>query len=130
MYMPDDIQEIFTRACNDCHTNETTWPWYSYIMPVSYWVADHVEAGRGDLNFSKWEKYSTKKKVHKLEEVKEVLEADVMPLWEYTLLHPSANLSKEDRQKIYDWVETELSKLALNNAVKPGSSSDVQATTR
>ncbi|MDX1314936.1 MAG: heme-binding domain-containing protein, partial [Eudoraea sp.] len=89
----------------DCHSNHTVYPWYNNIAPVSYWMADHVDHGKGDLNFSDWATYSGKKKDHKLEEVVEVMEDEVMPLKEYTWTHEEARLSKEQRKAIIEWAE-------------------------
>ena len=64
----DDVHKILKKACFDCHSNTTRYPWYSNITPVNFWMADHVKHGKGDLNFSEWSKYSLKKKEHKMEE--------------------------------------------------------------
>ncbi len=114
MYIPTEIQTIFERSCNDCHTNITNWPWYSYVAPVSFWIANHVHDGRKDMNFSVWGDYSVKKKRHKLEDIKELVEIDEMPLWEYTLIHSRAKLSDADKLKIYKWVDAELERYPMD----------------
>ena len=82
---------IARRACYDCHSNETVWPWYAYVAPISWRVADHVEHGRGHANFSQWDD-----KQEKLSEFVEVVKSGEMPLSDYLLLHPEAELSSEE----------------------------------
>src|SRR6185436_12929985 len=66
---PAPVDAILRRACYDCHSNESRWPWYGYVAPVSWLVADDVKQGRKHLNFSDWNEYSAKKREHKLEEI-------------------------------------------------------------
>ena len=63
---PLEIASMLKASCYDCHSNETKYPWYSSISPVSWWVKHHVDEGRDELNFSKWSTFSEKKKDHKL----------------------------------------------------------------
>ena len=65
----DEVYTILKSACFDCHSNNTRYPWYAEIAPVSYWLDDHIRHGKGELNFSDWSSYSNKKKDHKLEEL-------------------------------------------------------------
>ncbi|MBT8305928.1 MAG: heme-binding domain-containing protein [Maribacter sp.] len=102
---PEEVKLILKNTCYDCHSNNTKYPWYNNIAPVSYWLADHVKHGKGELNFSDWENYSNKKKDHKLEEVVEVIEENAMPLKEYTWTHAEARLTDEQKQAIVDWVK-------------------------
>lgn len=102
---PEEVKLILKNTCYDCHSNNTKYPWYNNIAPVSYWLADHVKHGKGELNFSDWENYSNKRKDHKLEEVVEVIEENAMPLKEYTWTHAEARLTDEQRQAIVDWVK-------------------------
>lgn len=102
---PAEVKRILETSCYDCHSNNTEYPWYNNIAPVSYWLADHVKHGKGHLNFSEWDKYSKKKKDHKLEELIEMVEDGVMPLNEYTWTHSEANLTQEQKQGIIDWAK-------------------------
>tara|TARA_B110000977_G_C11059231_1_gene485262 strand:+ start:367 stop:843 length:477 start_codon:yes stop_codon:yes gene_type:complete len=88
--------------CYDCHSNQTSYPWYAEIAPVNYWLADHVNDGRKHFNVSAWSDYSTKKKDHKLEEVIEMVEEGEMPLDSYTWLH--GDLSENDTKLLLQWV--------------------------
>lgn len=102
---PQEVGMVLRQACYDCHSNNTVYPWYGNIAPVSYWMADHIDHGKGDLNFSDWANYSVRKKAHKLEEVVEVLENHEMPLKEYTWTHKEARLSQEERKAVIGWAE-------------------------
>lgn len=105
--VPQDVQAIMKRSCNDCHSNETVYPWYSNIAPISWSVVDHIRVGREELNFSKWGTYSTKKKDHKLKEICEQVESGEMPHNQYLWIHWDAKLSKNDIQRLCEWAESE-----------------------
>ncbi|MCP3980572.1 MAG: heme-binding domain-containing protein [bacterium] len=102
---PEDVKSILRRACYDCHSHETAWPWYSRVAPISWWVVDHVEHGRGDLNFSDWPLLDFEEQEHMLEEIEHEVADREMPLTSYTLIHRSARLSDDDRQKLVEWAE-------------------------
>lgn len=100
---PANVVAILERACYDCHSNQTEWPWYSHIAPVSFLVADDVEEGREHLNFSEWDKLPAGKRAHAIEEIWEEVEEGEMPLWFYTPLHPEAELTDADREALHGW---------------------------
>lgn len=100
---PPVVKEILHRACFDCHSHETAWPWYSRVAPVSWFVAHHVNEGRSDLNFSRWPAYDLDAQDHILREVHEVIKAGEMPLDSYVMGHPEARLSPQDRAQLLDW---------------------------
>ena len=102
---PAEVKTILVQTCYDCHSDNTEYPWYNNIAPVSYWLADHVKHGKGHLNFSAWEEYDTKKKDHKLEEVIEMVENGEMPLKEYTWTHEDARLTEKQREDIIQWAK-------------------------
>ena len=87
-----ETKQLVKRACFDCHSNETEWPWYSYIAPISWRVTEHVSHGREHLNFSEWNRPN-----EDLEEIKEKVEEGKMPLWDYLLMHSDAKLSDEEK---------------------------------
>lgn len=91
-------------ACYDCHSNQTNYPWYNNIAPVSYWLDEHIIDGKKHLNFAAWDSYSLKKKDHKLEEVAEEVEKGEMPLDEYTWTHGDAKLSEQQIKELVQWV--------------------------
>src|SRR5438046_2261214 len=78
--VPETVEAILKRSCNDCHTNETTYPWYSKIQPSAWFLKNHIDDGRRQLNFSTWKSLETRRKSKKLEEVCEQLESKEMPL--------------------------------------------------
>lgn len=113
--IPAQVNGLLQRACQDCHTHNTDWPWYSNISPVSWFVAEHVHDGRRHLNFSEWAKYDAKRADHKLEEIAEVLEKRAMPLPSYLPLHAHARLSEEDNQILIEWAKRERARLQGEN---------------
>ncbi|MCB9851060.1 MAG: heme-binding domain-containing protein [Phycisphaerales bacterium] len=100
---PAEVKAILKRACYDCHSNETVWPWYSKVAPVSWLVASDVHEGREQLNFSTWASAGAEQKAHRAHEAWEEVEEGEMPLWFYTPLHPDAKLSDADKQALKDW---------------------------
>lgn len=93
----EETRELVSRACFDCHSNQTVWPWYSYIAPISWRVAGHVDHGRGHLNFSEWDKPN-----EDFDEIKEVMDEGEMPLWDYLLMHSEAKLTPEETQALIE----------------------------
>jgi len=108
---PESVASILRTSCYDCHSNETVWPWYSHIAPISFMVASDVEEGRKHLNFSEWDKYDGSKRQNLLEEIIEEVEKEDMPITAYTFTHPNAKLDPYRINLLKDWV-------------KPGSSYD------
>lgn len=91
-----EMAGLVKRACGNCHSNETTWPWYSRVAPVSWLVASDVNEGRAKLNFSEWNRYGPEASEIKLKQIcKEVREGD-MPPWYYRPAHPEARLTAEE----------------------------------
>ena len=99
------ISNLLKTACYDCHSNETVYPWYSGIAPVSWLVNHDVEEGRDELNFSEWANYSLRRKNHKLEEVIELVEEGEMPIPIYTITHSDAKLSQEEIKLLVKWAK-------------------------
>jgi hypothetical protein len=112
--IPDNVATIMKGACNDCHSNTTTYPWYSMIQPLGFWLNHHVEEGKGHLNFSEFTKIPLRVQNHKFEEIVETVETREMPLESYTYLglHPEANLSGEQRQILIEWAKEQMELLA------------------
>ena len=104
--VPTNIHTILQEKCYDCHSNNTSYPWYSNFQPVAWWMADHIEDGEEELNFSDFKNYSEKKANHKLEEISEMIAADEMPLPSYTLIHRSAKITVEEKIAINTWIKS------------------------
>lgn len=111
--VPDNISQILKDACNDCHSNNTIYPWYASIQPVAFWLNHHVEEGKEHLDFSNFMKLPPKVQRHKLDEVVETVEEGEMPLSSYTYfgLHPKANLTQEQREVLITWAKVLKSKI-------------------
>ncbi len=101
-----EVRVILTRACYDCHSNETVWPWYSRLAPVSWLLAWDVHEGREELNFSTWNRYDWKKRQKIMKELWEEVKEGEMPPWFYLPLHPEARLSDSDYAVIRTWAGT------------------------
>ena len=111
--IPNDVENIFQSSCYDCHSNTTEYPWYSNVQPAAWFLADHVKDGKKHLNFSEFTNMPLFVQNHKLEETKEMVEEKEMPLPSYTYfgLHPEANLTDAQRQKIIDWADSQMNYL-------------------
>jgi hypothetical protein len=109
-----EVGAIFDRACNDCHSSKTDWPWYSQVAPVSWWLKSHVDDGRRQFSFSEWGTYPQRKASVKLKEICEQVTTGEMPLKSYLLLHPAAKLSDADKKAICDWTEQERKRSAAS----------------
>jgi hypothetical protein len=90
-----ETRDLAKRACFDCHSNESDWPWYSHIAPVSFWLANHIFEGRNRLNFSEWDKPNAK-----LEDVEETVKEGNMPPWYYTPIHAGARLTQDETNRL------------------------------
>jgi len=103
---PPQVEAILRRGCYNCHSNQTRWPWYAYVAPVSWLVVRDVERGRNHINFSTWDKYADDPEtvIRKLRNIDKVMQGRTMPLWYYLPEHAEARLSDADRAAIEDWV--------------------------
>lgn len=110
---PADVANMLKTSCYDCHSNNTNYPWYGYIAPVSYYLNDHVEDGKKHLNFSDWTTYSDKRKDHKLEEIAEEVAEGKMPLESYLNIHKEAELTQNQVDALVEWVAMTRSMNAL-----------------
>lgn len=98
-----EIASILKVSCYDCHSYQPTYPWYTNIAPVSWWIKHHINEGTHHLNFSDWGNYTQKRKDHKLYECIEMVEEDEMPMSSYTLMHKEAKLSAEQKTLLINW---------------------------
>lgn len=100
---PPEVQEILVGACFDCHSHQTVWPWYSKVAPVSWWIAHHVEEGRGDLNFSEWPVFDDEEKEHHLRDIENQLVKGEMPPGYYKIAHAGARLTDDEVALLLAW---------------------------
>lgn len=96
-----EIGAILESKCYDCHSNNTVYPWYANIAPVSFWIDGHIEEGKEHFNVSNWASFSLKKKEHKIEELVEEVEENKMPEDSYTWIH--GNLTEDEKEKLIAW---------------------------
>jgi hypothetical protein len=97
-------RDLVTRVCYDCHSNQTTWPWYSNIAPVSWLIQHDVEEGRSRLNFTEWNQPQ-----RETDNAARQVQRGAMPQWYYTLLHPTANLTPDEKQALIQGLQASLS---------------------
>ena len=93
-----ETRSLVERACFDCHSNETKWPWYSYVFPMSEIIRGDVEKGREVLNFSEWEAGRGDEAAP--EQIVDTISKDQMPLPYYLILHPEAQLTDAEKGQL------------------------------
>lgn len=104
--VPENVHTILTKACNDCHTNNTIYPWYAAVQPVLWWLDDHVKEGKSHLNFDEYTSYNLRRQYHKMEEVIEQVKEKEMPLNSYTWVHRDAKLTDDERVTLTSWAQS------------------------
>jgi len=105
--MTPQVAAILERSCRDCHSNQTVWPWYTNVAPISWWLSNHVNEGRQNLNLSEWGRLDHDRQDRKLRQICDEVQDGVMPLSSYLPMHPQAKLSAEDKKILCDWTEAE-----------------------
>jgi hypothetical protein len=103
--IPPNVKTILAKACNDCHSNNTRYPWYSYLQPVDWWLDKHVRDGKKHLNLDEYTHRNLRYQYHKLEEIAEQVKDGEMPLESYTLMHKAAKLSEQEKNTIISWAD-------------------------
>ncbi len=101
---PEDITTILRRACFDCHSHETVWPWYSRVAPASWLLASHVQEGRKDLNFSIWPAFNFQGQELIFREMEKQIKEEKMPPAGYVFSHPDAQLNDKDKSLLLSWI--------------------------
>jgi hypothetical protein len=104
--IPGDVKIILGKACNDCHSNNTRYPWYSNIQPVDWWLTNHIKEGKAHLNFDEYTNRSLRYQYHKMEETVELVKKGEMPLDSYTWIHKDAILTEDEKSKLIGWAES------------------------
>lgn len=111
MNVPDDVNIILRKACYDCHSNTTNYPWYAHIQPIAWWLNDHIEEGKDELNFSDFGSYKLKRKIKKFSEIANEVTEGEMPLNSYKWMHKDAKLTKEESNLLINWANEMAAKL-------------------
>ncbi len=105
--VPQNIYNSLQTSCYDCHSNNTSYPWYNKVQPVAWFLENHIEEGKAELNFSEWDNYSNRRKKSKLKSIVSQIKDNKMPLSSYTFIHKEAVLDNTKRQEILNYI-TEL----------------------
>jgi hypothetical protein len=116
--VPENVEAILKTSCYDCHSNNTVYPWYANIQPVAWWLNDHVQDGKKDLNFSEFAGYRIRRQYKKLEEINELVKKEEMPLDSYLWLHKNAKLDDQQKITLANWVT------ALRDTIKANYPAD------
>lgn len=123
MPVPHDVQEVLRRACNDCHSNNTSYPWYSKLQPVDWWLTSHINDGKKHLNFDEYTHRSLRYQYHKMEEVVEQVENGEMPLESYTWIHKEAKLTAAEKELLINWANARMDSMKaiypIDSLVRP-----------
>jgi hypothetical protein len=101
---PENIGQLLRISCYDCHSNNTVYPWYNKVQPVTWFLEDHIKEGKKELNFNEWKKYSDRKKNSKLKSIISQIRDDKMPLSSYTLIHRKAVLSNSEKELLINYM--------------------------
>lgn len=103
--VPDHVKAILEKACNDCHSNNTRYPWYSRTQPADWWLNDHVQDGKKELNLDEYTHRSLRYQYHKLEEIAGQVRDGEMPLKSYTWMHKDALLTETEKASLINWAD-------------------------
>ena len=103
--IPEEVKEVLTNACLDCHSNTTNYQWFHHIVPVAWMINDHITEGKDELNLSEWGKLDAFSKMDALDEMCEEVEKGSMPIKSYTVIHSKARLSEEEKKVLCDWTK-------------------------
>ncbi|MCW3118218.1 MAG: cytochrome [Chitinophagaceae bacterium] len=103
--VPAQVKTILDKACADCHSNNTVYPWYSKIQPVDWWLTNHINEGKDKLNFDEFENYNLRRQYHSLEDISKTVKENDMPLNSYTWIHADARLTEEEKNILISWAD-------------------------
>jgi hypothetical protein len=115
--IPADVKTILAKACNDCHSNNTNYPWYSKIQPVHWWLEDHIKDGKKELNLDEYTGRSLRFQYKKMEEIIDQVKEGEMPLNSYTWIHKDAKLTEDEKSKLIGWANSIMDTLKANNPI-------------
>jgi len=104
---PEPVANLIRDACYDCHSNQTVYPWYNRISPVSWYLNRHIKKGKEDLNFSEYGLLDKADRIGAFADFCDAVDAGTMPLQSYILIHKDARLTQEDRENLCNWTEQE-----------------------
>lgn len=108
---PPEVAAAFRAACYDCHSDETRWPWYSYVAPMSWQIAQDVDHGRRHVNLSEWPADNPDVARKKIEDMSDEIDDGDMPLGKYTLIHKDARLTAQQKDSLTQWLDAQATAL-------------------
>lgn len=104
--IPADVKTVMEKACNDCHTNNTKYPWYATLQPIHWWMENHVKEGKQHVNYDEYTNRPLRYQFHKMEETIDMIKEGEMPLDSYTWTHKDAKLTDNEKKLIVNWAES------------------------
>ncbi len=110
--IPDTVQVILQKACYDCHSNSTNYPWYYKVQPIRWLLAKHISRGKNELNFSEFATYSQRRQLSKLDAIANAIKDNNMPLPSYKMMHKNAQLSTNEKTLFINWAQQSKVKLS------------------
>ena len=117
--VPEPVLGLLERSCQNCHSDRTSWPWYSHVAPMSWMIEKDVHDGRSHWNMSKWDQYSQEERQDILSEMAPMVRNRQMPLPKYLFLHPEAKLSDADVDLLYRWSRSERKRIKSETSQLP-----------
>lgn len=114
LHADEKVEKILKSSCYDCHSNETHYPWYRNVAPVSWVMSSNIEGGRKALNFSTWATIDERIKDERLTRAKQLINNELMPKSEYVMMHKNAVLNYEEKKVLDDFFNSELKKISLH----------------
>lgn len=113
--VPDNVQGILKKACYDCHSNNTQYPWYAYVQPLHWFLNSHIRSGKEELNFNEFAGYSLRRQQSKLRAIENSIKEGTMPLSSYTLIHRDAILDQKEKLELLRWIRNSRDSLNTKN---------------
>jgi len=104
--IPTDVKTILAKACNDCHSSNTRYPWYANFQPVHWWLDKHIREGKNHVNYDDYTNQSLRNQYHKMEETIDMIKKGEMPLNSYTWIHKDAKLTTDEKAKVTSWAQS------------------------
>lgn len=105
---PQEVLSLLKTACFDCHSNETQYPWYANVAPVSWWIKGHIDHGRSELNYSEWGDYDADDQIKKMKKAHRFVRTGLMPMASYTIGHKEARLTPPQKILLMDWFQSQV----------------------
>ena len=109
--VPEEVRFILAKACFDCHSNNTRYPWYSNIQPVDWWMTGHINNGKKGLNFDEYTSRSLRYRYNKMKDLIDQIKHGDMPLNSYTWIHKDAILTQPEKDKLINWANANMDTL-------------------